>query len=161
MSRLFIRLALLTALLVIASGCVVLPVPNYRIEGHGVASRIIEAESGRPIAGATVVDANDERRSVTTNEDGRFILDPHVRWHFGYLWGVISYPIWPFTGDVVIPHRVLRVTADGYDEMTFTLSPSREGERLHPGIALNDDVLTIPSLPLSPRPTTRPADPRN
>jgi hypothetical protein len=148
---------LFVGLSVITPGCIVLPVPSSRVEGYGVASQVVDAQSGSPVVGAKVVDVADEHRAVTTNADGRFRLEPHVQMHWGYLWGAISYPIWPFTGDVVILDRTVRVIGDGYDEAEFTLSPLPKGrENTGNTIAVENDVLLVPSLPVHRRPATRP-----
>lgn len=161
MTNCAMRLFFVAGLLAMSAGCVVLPVPNCRLEGYGVASRVVDADTGRPISGARVADVRDERRAVMTNEDGRFRLEPYVQWHFGYLWGVTSYPIWPFTGDIVDPDRSVRIHAAGYDDSVFTLSSihaTQGRENVRSGIPVQDDVLLPPSLPIRSRPTTRPAE---
>ena len=44
-----VRLALFGGLLFISPGCV-FPVPNVRVEGYGVQSHVVDADSGRPVA---------------------------------------------------------------------------------------------------------------
>ena len=159
MNTLATRLTLFAGMLAVMPGCIVLPIPNSRVEGFGVTSQVVDIETGRPVAGATVIDESNERCAVTTNADGRFKLDPRVQWHFGYLWGVISYPIWPFTGDLVNPDRSVRVLAEGYEEARFTFFPSSSGpDDVRRKTPVADVVLQVPSVPLQRRPGTRPLE---
>ena len=144
------RIILLSTSLAIP-GCIVVPFPNSRVEGYGVISRVVDADNGHPIAGAKVVDATDETRTVTTDASGKFQLEPMVRWHFGYLYGVVSYPIWPFTHDLLLPHRSISIVAAGYDEATFLLDslrpdPKRGDTRTN--LPMKDNFFLPPSLPL-------------
>jgi hypothetical protein len=157
-----VRLALFGGLLFISPGCV-FPVPNVRVEGYGVQSHVVDADSGRPVAGAKVVDASDGRHAARADANGEVRLKPRVQWHFGYLWAVaIGYPVWPFTGDLVRADRTVRVIAAGYDVATFRLSPSRADPERGDGIGdlpVKDDVLLVPSLRIRKRPASQPAAP--
>lgn len=121
------RIVLLIGISFAACGCVVLPLPNYRVEGYGVKSRVVDAETGAPIVGAKIIDAANPNKTVKTDKNGDFHLLPNVQWHFGYLWGVLSYPIWPFTGDVVLGDRSIRIISPGYEEVIFDMQMKDEG----------------------------------
>lgn len=133
------------ALLIVGlcGGCVILPVPNAREEGAGVRSRVLDAEDGKPVR-ATIRDLVGGE-TATTDAAGAFLLKPHVQWHAGYLLGVISYPIWPFTGDLFMPGRSFRIEAPGYCARDVSL---RVGD---PGVGLtgtSGSVLEAPALVL-------------
>lgn len=124
------RLAIAWILLSAMSGC--LPIPNTRVEGSGIKSRIVEFESNLPVVNATVWDVYGT--ATKSDRNGEFFLKPHVQWHFGYLCGPISYPIWPYTFDLVTPGRRFRVRAAGYVERQFDV----EWERRRQDIQLAD-----------------------
>jgi hypothetical protein len=136
------------------SGCIVLPVPNCRVEGHGVTSQVVDAATGRPVPNARVSDVRDDQRAVVAGADGRFTLEPHVQWHMGYQYSAIPYPIWPTTGDVFIPSRCIRIRAAGYQETDFSLSAAEgpaEDEKERCDVPVQGDLLLVPSLPIRRR----------
>ena len=107
----------------LCGGCLVLPVPNPRVEGAGVRAQVVDEDTGRPIENAAVSDSI-HGEATKTDACGRFYLRPHIQWHAAYLWGVLSYPILPFTGDVVVPTRTVRVEAAGYARCQFDIKLS-------------------------------------
>jgi hypothetical protein len=132
-------------------GCVALPVPNCRVEGHGVTSQVIDAETGRPVPSARVSDARNDREAVVAGADGRFTLEPHVQWHLGYQFGAIPFPIWPTTGDMFIPSRCIRIRAAGYEETDFSLSSCHgpaQNEKERCNLPVQGDLLLVPPLPI-------------
>ena len=102
------------------TGCLALPIPNARVEGSGIKSRVMDATTLQPVANATVLDPIHCQTSVT-NRNGQFCLAPHYQWHAGYLISAISYPIWPTTGDIILPRRLVRVVAPGYISKEFDI----------------------------------------
>ncbi len=53
------------------SGCLILPIPNARVEGSGVKSQILDAATGKPIPGAKVSDPVNGG-GATADAEGRF-----------------------------------------------------------------------------------------
>lgn len=154
----FNRLAISVAagLCFFLQGCLIIPFPNSRIEGNGVSSTLVDADNGRPIALARVAieGARGHPRAAVTDSLGRFRITPHVQWHAAYLLSPISYPIWPFTGDVIIGDCAIRVAAPGYEDSVIEISAFPEGVRpsvTRPttrvlGANEKDGVFIIPSI---------------
>src|SRR5258708_882046 len=109
-----VRLAILLACLTALSGCIIVPIPNRRAEGTGVDAKVVDSETLAPIPHARVEDDGDPRRVTESDGAGHFLLPCVYQWHAGYLWGVLSYPIWPFTADVWMCGCQVRITAPGY-----------------------------------------------
>ena len=146
--------AVVAGVLITNVGCIVLPIPNTRVEGSGLKSRVVDADSGRPVAGARVFSTYDDR-NATVDAAGRFELPPHVQWHFGYLAGVLDYPIWPFTGDVLLPGCSVRVEAPGYPTAEYAVNGYDRGAVKPDG---NDGgVLSVPQLALHARTLAKPS----
>lgn len=140
--RLFIALAAVSWLLY-GSGCV--PIPNTRVEGEGIKAYIIDAGTKLPVAKATIRDPV-YGMSTTTALDGGFFLKPHVQSHWGYLFGPISYPIWPFTYDVAPLGRRFRVEAAGYVSRDFEVGIGQTQDRDIRFADSSRDVLIGPPL---------------
>ncbi|HZL37714.1 MAG TPA: hypothetical protein VFC78_20525 [Tepidisphaeraceae bacterium] len=101
------------------TGCIVIPFPNRSTDAYGVRSKVIDAQTNAPIPKAHIY-ACDSRERAVSDDSGHFQLHPITRWHAGYLTGVLSYPIWPYTGDVPPRfERRFRIVAPGYEEQTF------------------------------------------
>ena len=131
--------------LLAVSGCIILPIPNARVEGSGVRSQILDADTGKPIPGAKVSDRVNGG-DATTDAEGRFCLQPHVQWHAGYLSGVLDYPIWPFTGDVIMPERSIRIAAPGYG--TTDVDIELFGRHSAVGVMRDGDYLIVERIPV-------------
>jgi len=110
--------AVLLVLLFATQGCLMVPFPNRSTDAFGVVSQVVDAESGAPVPHARIY-AHDPHAFVEADEAGRFQIEPLLQWHAGYLFGVISYPIWPATTDVVPRRRTFKVVAPGYQDEVF------------------------------------------
>jgi hypothetical protein len=134
-----------TLLLVVTSGCLIIPIPNARIEGNGMRSKVVDADTGQPVAGARVSTVDYEKRVAVADAHGDFSLDPHVQWHAAYLWGVIGYPIWPFTGDAISSECSVLVEVPGYRATRFDVDFWREKGGLDAELT-TDGYLIVSSL---------------
>lgn len=135
---------------VFASGCLILPVPNRSLDAWGVESSLVDAITGLPIPHAVVRDVHNEHVCVRSGSDGHFRLEPIYQWHAGYLFGVLSYPIWPYTGDLRFQSRSISVSADGYPVQRFTIQAGAP-DRKPPGILRAQpfkDLLLVRLIPL-------------
>lgn len=145
--REFSILLLLTA----TGGCVIVPFPNQSIELFGVQSQVVDAQTHAPIRHVQVIlPALDSVSHVEADESGRFRIKPVTRWHAGYLLGVLSYPIWPFTSDVVAPARSFKLVAAGYTEQDFIASPFdwKHGSETWLPAKIDAGTLYVPSIRL-------------
>ncbi|QVL32736.1 carboxypeptidase regulatory-like domain-containing protein [Telmatocola sphagniphila] len=120
-----LKIVIMTILMIPLSGCVLAPIPNSRVEGFAVQSRLLDAETKQPIPNAKII-AVDGDTSIT-DSDGRFELKKHTQQHYGFLLGVISYPVLPFTTDLVSRSRAFRVNAVGYPQQSFLVKEEEEG----------------------------------
>lgn len=135
---------------IFASGCLILPVPNRSLDAWGVESSVVDATTGLPIPDAVVRDVHNERVRVRSGSDGRFRLEPIYQWHAGYLFGVLSYPIWPYTGDLRFQFRSICVSTAGYPDQRFTIQAGAM-ERSSAGILRAEpvnDLLVVQIVPL-------------
>jgi hypothetical protein len=103
---------LLTIVLMSSAGCLIVPYPHVRQDIRARNGRVVDADTGSPLAGAVVTSLTNGSECVTDAE-GRFTL-PEVRgWHFGRLiTPPLSYDIWPFL-DIAPSHQV-RIVAVGF-----------------------------------------------
>jgi hypothetical protein len=144
------KVTLPLTLLFLLQGCIILPVPNRRVEGYGVTACVVDAQDGHPIANVRVVDATNARCFALTAPNGCFRLNPIVQWHAGYLWGVISYPIWPFTGDLITGDRTISITAPGYTSRIIEISSpgSSKEPTVETPVDFRNDYYLLANLPL-------------
>jgi hypothetical protein len=110
--------AMAAPLLITAQGCIV-PIPNRSVDLYGVESRVVDARTHLAVPGAWIYDADDAELRAESDGSGGFRLAGKYQWHAAYLWGVLSYPILPFTTDVTPPVREFKVVAPGYEEQWF------------------------------------------
>jgi hypothetical protein len=152
------HMAMAASALLALGGCLALPIPNRSCDGFGVDSRVVDAQTLAPIAGARIAvvgiagPATDAASSVAVGPDGHFRIEPVYHWHAGYLFGVISYPIWPFTRDRVAPICGISVHAAGYQPRSFLvveqgLDAFAEQQRLTAERVVNS-TLFVPHLAL-------------
>jgi len=105
----------------------VLPVPHRRVHVDGVDARIVSESDGRPVSGATISTSNGDMIITTADVDGRFRIKPQYGWHGAYLFGPISYSLWPHF-DLSKPRPPFRVSATGFVTKTVHSSDPIEGE---------------------------------
>ncbi|MEI8196576.1 MAG: hypothetical protein WCI73_11755, partial [Phycisphaerae bacterium] len=104
-------IGLMLLCLVMVPGCLALPIPNRSVDAYAVESQVVDAQTHAPIPHAQIHDAHDPSHAAVSDASGRFRLGCVYQWYAGYLWGVISYPIWPFTTDITAPIREFTVVA--------------------------------------------------
>ena len=76
----------------VSAGCIVLPVPVHWKHQDSYSGFVLDRETGRPVANATVSTREGERgggnASAVTDQTGAWTL-PEVRdWHFGYIFAM-------------------------------------------------------------------------
>ena len=141
------RDVLLAGLFPLMSGCILWP--NSRVEGYGIRSRVLDAETGEAISGAEVRDVRSPSRMTKTDVEGRFVLKPFVQWHGGIWFGPPGYlPILPSTGDVAPQSREIRISADGYEISRYWIRRvEHEAQRTNPG-SIRGETFEIIEAPL-------------
>jgi hypothetical protein len=141
----------LLLLLIPLGGCM-LPIPNRSVVEFAVQSRVVDAQTQAVLPHAKIIDANDPKQKTESDNAGRFQLEGVYQWHAGYLIGPISYPIWRFTSDIVIPQREIRVVAAGYEERSFLVTlfkgPDDRSRAGRLRARLQDDSLLVPTIPM-------------
>jgi hypothetical protein len=118
------------------SGCL-LPIPHPRLHEFGVAGRIVDSESHRPIKGAEVHAVDDPAKGTVTNADGLFRLKPVYGWHGAYFIGPMSLSLLP-RFEVPGYTRIIRITAIGYHGITHSAAQlTQSGEYIQmPDVSL-------------------------
>jgi hypothetical protein len=110
--------AMTVLLFATTQGCI-LPIPNRSVDLYGVESRVVDARTHVAVPHVRIFDADGSDLRAESDGSGRFRLACKYQWHAAYLWGVLSYPILPFTTDITPPVRKFKVIAPGYEEQWF------------------------------------------
>lgn len=122
---------LLTIVLMSSAGCLIVPYPHVRQDIHARNGRVVDADTGSPLAGAVVTSLTNGRECVTDVE-GRFALPEVRRWHWGLLiTPALIYDIWPFLSMEVDPDvRVVAVGFAPFDEHNGSRPTQRGREEM-------------------------------
>ena len=89
-----LKAPLLIASLVALTGCI--PTIKKQWDVQPVQGSVIDAHTGHPIAGATVISRNNPSLIATTNSDGRFIIEEqtHVGFHLLMAASAMAHQVW-------------------------------------------------------------------
>ena len=108
------------------TGCV-FPVPNSRVESYGIKGTLFDHDTKKTIKEAVIIGygANTELKNeyVEVDKNGNFSIEPFYQWHYGFFFSPISYPIWPFTGDIFCLKKRIKVIAPNYPATFFVVTP--------------------------------------
>lgn len=129
------HLAVLT-LVLICSSCVI-PVPHRRVQRRGLEGWVTDAQTGKPIAGAKIQirkksqspESDQEFETVAVSgRNGRFRQKSDYSWHGAYLFGPISYSLFPYF-DMAYPGAATgRVSAMGYQSLAVHYHPWQQDD---------------------------------
>ncbi|BDS06245.1 hypothetical protein NT6N_12850 [Oceaniferula spumae] len=96
----------------ICNSCI-LPVPHRRVHAPGHEGQVLDEQTKQPVVGAKITSDPDETSSVMTNTEGKFRIKPVYGWHGAYLFGPISYSMFPHF-DMPLRSTPFWIVADGY-----------------------------------------------
>ena len=83
---LMMKLPLLTSIACILTGCII-PVPHRRLHEMGYEAKVVDANTGSPVAGARLTPPLGGSLIATTDANGDFRIKPRWGWHAAYLVG--------------------------------------------------------------------------
>lgn len=142
---------------VFLTGCIC-PIPNSRLESYGIEGKLVDYKTKKPITNAVIIGyALDpvyyDKEYTETDENGVFKLEPFYKWHYGYFISPISYPIWPFTGDIFPIEKRIKVIAPNYPEYSLKFIPgltfqleSEGAEKVIRTYLMNDERFIVPKI---------------
>lgn len=81
------------ALALLLPGCIALPIPHTVVEHGAIRGRVVDDETGRPIAGVKLFLDDDAAPEAISDGDGHFEIAEHERWRL--FWVVPLLPIHP------------------------------------------------------------------
>ena len=104
------------------------PIPNTRLESYGIEGKLVDFETKKPITNAVIIGTALDpvyypKEYTEVDKNGTFKLEPFYKWHYGYFLSPISYPIWPFTGDILPVEKRIKVIAPNYPEYSLKFIP--------------------------------------
>lgn len=106
------RLVLMCLLVLCCHSCIV-PVPHRRVHQAGWRGQVMDERTRLPVEGAKIVSGAENGSTITTDQDGCYRIDPIYGWHGAYLFGPISYSMFPHF-DMPYPLPPFWVHAPGY-----------------------------------------------
>ena len=104
----------------ILSCCVIAPLPFTSDKSPQFRGKVVDTSSKKPIAGAEIWTEGNERRKVTTDQSGNFLLEPSKNFH------LILYanPSFGFGLPVGTRTERLMLEAQGYRPLTLDFQSS-------------------------------------
>jgi len=100
------------------SGCVIVPMPFTSDRSPQFRAKVVDAATRKPITGAHIWTVGNERKKVTTDSTGQFLLRPSKNIHLLFY----ANPSWGFGLPQGKKTNVLVVHAEGYSALTLDFS---------------------------------------
>ncbi len=76
------------------NSCIV-PVPHRRVHASGLQGQVLDEQTKLPVVGAKIAATPNDASRVITDVEGNYEIKPTYGWHGAYLFGPISYSMFP------------------------------------------------------------------
>lgn len=138
----YCRALLISILIIIFTGCVILPIPHRRVHSCGAKGRILDSVTNEPVAGAVIAGDNEGRGETISSADGNYVLKPVYGWHGAVFIGPTGLSLFPALGPYIKRSKAIHVSRDGY-QMQRLVVDRFNSSRNH-AYLLADDIHLAP-----------------